>query len=108
MYSYKFDNVTVTSDVEMDSSEYQAYIERGRKDENPRNKLISIDAKQDSDDEYINLMYNYDSPKFNRIRRITGYLSMDISLWNNAKLAELNDRVKHDVSESSSLLSSIG
>lgn len=32
---------------------------------------------------------------FQRLRRITGYLTSDISTWNNAKRAELNDRVKH-------------
>jgi ribonucleoside-triphosphate reductase len=33
---------------------------------------------------------------FQRIRRITGYLTGDINTWNNAKTAELNDRIKHD------------
>ena len=33
--------------------------------------------------------------KFERIRRITGYLSGDVSSWNNAKRAELKDRKKH-------------
>lgn len=33
--------------------------------------------------------------KFERIRRITGYLVGDISRWNNGKAAELHDRVKH-------------
>lgn len=33
---------------------------------------------------------------FDRIRRITGYLVSSTSRWNSAKLAELNDRVKHD------------
>jgi hypothetical protein len=33
--------------------------------------------------------------KFNRIRRITGYLTGDINTWNSAKQAELKDRVKH-------------
>ena len=33
--------------------------------------------------------------KFQRIRRITGYLVGDLSRWNNAKLAENSDRVKH-------------
>lgn len=32
---------------------------------------------------------------FERIRRITGYLVGDVSKWNNAKRAELNDRSKH-------------
>ncbi len=33
--------------------------------------------------------------KFERIRRVTGYLSGDISHFNNAKRAEERDRVKH-------------
>lgn len=30
-----------------------------------------------------------------RVRRITGYLTGDVKSWNNAKKAELKDRVKH-------------
>lgn len=30
-----------------------------------------------------------------RIRRITGYLVGTVDRWNNAKQAELRDRVKH-------------
>jgi anaerobic ribonucleoside-triphosphate reductase len=33
--------------------------------------------------------------KFERIRRITGYLTGDINTWNGGKRAELRDRVKH-------------
>lgn len=35
--------------------------------------------------------------KFNRIRRVTGYLVGDTDKWNTGKLNELNDRVKHTV-----------
>ena len=34
-------------------------------------------------------------PKFERIRRITGYLVGTTDRWNNAKRAEERDRVKH-------------
>ena len=33
--------------------------------------------------------------KFERIRRITGYLVGSLDTWNKAKKAELNDRQKH-------------
>lgn len=33
--------------------------------------------------------------KFERIRRITGYLVGSMDTWNNAKKAEERDRVKH-------------
>lgn len=33
--------------------------------------------------------------KFERIRRVTGYLTGSLDRWNNAKRAEERDRVKH-------------
>lgn len=36
--------------------------------------------------------------KFERIRRITGYLTGTVDRWNTAKQAEERDRVKHTVS----------
>lgn len=38
-----------------------------------------------------------DGVKFERIRRITGYLVGTTDRWNNAKKAELRDRVKHSL-----------
>jgi hypothetical protein len=37
--------------------------------------------------------------KFERVRRITGYLTGDISRWNNSKVAELKDRRTHRIRE---------
>lgn len=36
--------------------------------------------------------------KFERIRRVTGYLTGSLERWNNAKRAEERDRVKHSFS----------
>ena len=36
-----------------------------------------------------------DGPRFERIRRITGYLVGTMENWNDAKAAEEKDRVKH-------------
>jgi ribonucleoside-triphosphate reductase len=38
--------------------------------------------------------------RFERIRRITGYLVGTLDKWNNAKKAEERDRVKHGVKKS--------
>lgn len=35
--------------------------------------------------------------KFQRIRRITGYLVGNMDKWNQGKLAEEKDRVKHSI-----------
>lgn len=37
--------------------------------------------------------------RFELVRRITGYLTGDISRWNNGKVAELKDRRTHSVRE---------
>ena len=36
---------------------------------------------------------------FERIRRITGYLTGSVDAWNDAKKAELKDRVRHGAKE---------
>lgn len=47
------------------------------------------------EDEEVQLEYNYVPVPFDRIRRITGYLVGTTDRWNDAKQAELRDRVKH-------------
>lgn len=41
--------------------------------------------------------YREPTPKFERIRRITGYLVGTMDRWNDAKTSEEHDRVKHGV-----------
>lgn len=45
--------------------------------------------------DYIDIK-TYRKAPFKRIRRITGYLVGDLSRFNDAKLAEVNERVKHN------------
>lgn len=35
--------------------------------------------------------------RFERIRRVTGYLAGDVSRFNNAKCVEERDRVRHSI-----------
>ena len=41
--------------------------------------------------------FEYTTPQFERIRRITGYLVGTLDRFNNAKRAEVEDRVKHPI-----------
>ena len=41
------------------------------------------------------VLHGKEAEKIQRIRRITGYLVGTINKWNNGKLGELHDRVKH-------------
>ena len=58
-------------------------------------KIKSLDIKIDEDD--VELRYRFTPVPFERLRRITGYLTSDLNQWNNAKRAEEKDRVKHDL-----------
>ena len=53
----------------------------------------AIDIEVDGD--YVGLKYHFHGHKFDRIRRITGYLTGTLDSWNDAKRAEEHDRVKH-------------
>lgn len=77
----------------MDQSEKDAYIARAK--QKYGREPFRIDAKLCGDE--VELTYDFGSAKFNRLRRITGYLVGDVGRWNNAKRSELDDRVKHAV-----------
>lgn len=69
-----------------------AYLEHGKEKHGNRIKALTINRKGDE----AELHYTLRTPTFERIRRITGYLVGTVERWNNAKTAELKDRVKHD------------
>ncbi|MFY9198844.1 MAG: anaerobic ribonucleoside-triphosphate reductase [Acutalibacteraceae bacterium] len=45
--------------------------------------------------------------KFERIRRITGYLVGTLDRFNDAKFAEVNDRIKHSIGSNNEELEQI-
>lgn len=77
---------------EMTDREIEAYIDYLQKKHNRKLQWLSI---QVVDDEYVDLDYRFVPVSFERIRRITGYLTGDTSTWNDAKQHELEDRVTH-------------
>ena len=74
--------------------EVRHYLERG-KDMYASRKLERV--KLNFDGENVEITYNFAAVPFERIRRITGYLVGTTDRWNDAKAAELRDRVKHSV-----------
>lgn len=63
------------------------------KEKYPERIIKEISLKIDGD--YVEMSYEYDTVPFERIRRITGYITGTVDRWNDAKQAELADRVKH-------------
>lgn len=77
----------------LDQTEIDAYVARACK-KYPEATINGIDIQVDGD--YVELRYHLaQTPPFQRIRRITGYLVGTLDRFNNAKQTEEQDRVKH-------------
>ena len=79
---------------EMTAGEVNAYVNYMSK-QHPDVRSGTLDIELDGED--VELTLTPDVVKFQRIRRITGYLVGDLSRFNNAKLSEVGDRVKHAI-----------
>ena len=86
-------NIKVPEGIQVEQREIEAYIEHIKK-RYPNRDIEYLNVKI-NDDGYVDLEYKLVPISFERIRRITGYLTGDTKTWNNAKKAELNDRTKH-------------
>lgn len=82
---------------ELTKREIDSYLEQLKKD-NPDKDIKSVLFTVDG--EFVDAKFKYESVPFHRIRRITGYLVGDLDRFNDAKRAEVNDRVKHTLVES--------
>lgn len=71
----------------------RAAIQMMEQEEGRRVVELSI-RRTDNPDEY-GITPVFEKTPFQRIRRITGYLVGDLGRFNDAKLAEVEDRVKH-------------
>ncbi|QOX63992.1 hypothetical protein FRZ06_11935 [Anoxybacterium hadale] len=91
--------ITVTGQ-EINGKEKQAYVDYLEKKYNRRLESLQITL----DGEYADLSYQFQPEPFERIRRITGYLTGNLSTWNNGKRAEEADRVKHGLEKGFEIL----
>ena len=89
--SVKNADISTIPQEEIDT--YKKYVQEKYPDE----IIDEIILEFDGDD--VKIETHKHSVPFNRIRRITGYLVPSMKKWNNAKLAEEHDRVKHGITE---------
>ena len=82
-------NVTGAKLSEEEKNAYVKYVS----DKHPDKELDTLDIHVDG--EFVDLKYHFAPVRFERIRRITGYLVGTLDRFNNAKQAEEHDRVKH-------------
>ncbi|MDY3013880.1 MAG: anaerobic ribonucleoside-triphosphate reductase [Evtepia sp.] len=60
-------------------------------------KVVEISIRTTGNPDEYGITPVFEKIPFQRVRRITGYLVGDLSRFNNGKLAEVHDRVKHSV-----------
>lgn len=73
------------------SKEEEEYYKKYISEKYPQVKQATVTV----DGDYVDLDFDVPEIKFQRIARITGYLTTTVDRWNDAKKAELADRVKH-------------
>lgn len=71
----------------------QAAIHMMEKEES--RKVVEISIRSTDNPEEYGITPVFEKVPFQRIRRITGYLVGDLGRFNDAKRAEVEDRVKH-------------
>lgn len=81
--------------------EIQAYLDHTYQKAKGR-KLLSLDIVVDRESDEVELSSRWSPVPFERIRRITGYLTK-LGKMNNAKRKETQDRVTHDLSTDADL-----
>lgn len=88
------DSVKVTTNLPdltlEEARRYVAYVRERVKD-----TVTELDIRESSGGG-VDLDWTTRGEKFERIRRVTGYLVGTLDRWNDAKQAEERDRVKHD------------
>lgn len=94
MVRLTLDGVSVVMPQTMSKSEALAYLNSCREKLNRSETLTELSITLTGNDD-VQLEQTVSTPKFERIRRITGYLTGDLNRWNNAKRAEEHERVKH-------------
>lgn len=86
-------NINVTGKIPQEEIDrHVKYCLEKYKDKHIKAIDISVDK---NDPQYVDITVDFGKTPFERIRRITGYLVGSLERFNDAKRAEVEDRVKH-------------
>ena len=90
-------NIVFKTDLkDITEDEKQKYLDFVAEHNNNSFDGISQIAVIKKEDNNVEIRWHKNEPKFERIRRITGYLTGTVDSWNDAKRAEEHDRLKHN------------
>lgn len=99
----KVGNTMIVDNIEIINPDYlpEEFIKEEIEDlEKTQNRHIKRITFEKQDDDTCKETVEWYTVGFQRIRRITGYLVGDLNRFNDAKLSEVHDRVKHSTCES--------
>ncbi|RGQ08505.1 hypothetical protein DWZ11_01200 [Megamonas rupellensis] len=85
----------IKSNFKMSVKEQEYYLNALKEKEGTLDNISEVYFSLNKNNNDVDVDYTIKEPKFERIRRITGYLTGDLNRWNNAKQAEEHDRIKH-------------
>ena len=85
----------IRSNFKMSAKEQEYYLNALKEKEGTLDNISEVYFSLNKNNNDVDVDYTIKETKFERIRRITGYLTGDLNRWNNAKQAEEHDRVKH-------------
>lgn len=96
-FNKPFGDMVSTNISDMTQKEHDAYLAYVKeKNGGTLDGVTDIVVEMTSpNDDQVAISYHVNEEKFERIRRITGYLVGTTDRWNNAKQAEERDRRKH-------------
>lgn len=93
MKYFYLDDVEIKTDVD-DMTEEEALQYLRSAEGRTSGKIVKMTIMK-AEDNNLDVKYECQKIKFERIRRITGYLVGTLDKWNDAKRAEEKQRVKH-------------
>ena len=82
--------------LELSDAEREVILGRARI-EGAERVMVRADGVDRDGCPMLGITYVVPPIRFNRIRRVTGYLADDVTSFNDAKRAEERDRVKHSL-----------
>lgn len=94
----KNDVVFTAHGLKITEQESKNYIDYVRENISNPGELTEVKVVM-CDDGKVDVNYKTQGAKFERIRRITGYLVGDLNRWNNSKRSEEKERIKHGVDD---------
>jgi len=99
MFTYNFDGVTVRSEEELLEKQWAGYAKYAMAIYPDAVEVIVSYSDDENGDRFADLEIHTPPKKFERIRRITGYLVGSLERFNDAKRSEVSDRVSNEAAK---------